>query len=456
MKVLFLNPPTENHRKITRNFDCASESKGNYLLQPFDFLNMSSFIPEEFDFEFIDAVASKMEKEKVLSKKSIDSSNVIIMSMAYSSWENDIDFLRDLRKITNAKIYVFGDIFIESESLKNVEHLSDGVISSPMEFSVILNNEGDIEVSGLKGVSRDIFDGHKKPQLKTFKIPRHEVFQHENYRWPFASYFKYTSITLTWGCPYSCSYCIESNFPLYYRNLDEVKIEIRKIASLGIRELYFADKSFGFMKKYTTSVLDWMIEKNFQFSWSTYFHPNQFSEELLDKMKLSGCHTIIVGVEDFDESVLKNYGRSTKNHKIKEMIDYCKKIKVNVCADYIFGLKEHDHAHIKKIIDYSINLNTDYASFNIASPLPGSIIKKEAIADGRLTINDYGHDSVGKDKALDAKHIKAGDLINLRNHAVKKFYMRPTYLFKRIFKIRTFQHFIIQLQEMLELFKKAN
>lgn len=64
MRVSFVNPAVSPFRKIMRNFDCATESKGNYLYQPYDFLLLSSRIPPAWDLQFIDAVARKLDEKE--------------------------------------------------------------------------------------------------------------------------------------------------------------------------------------------------------------------------------------------------------------------------------------------------------------------------------------------------------------------------------------------------------
>lgn len=96
-----------------------------------------------------------------------------------------------------------------------------------------------------------------------------------------------------------------SKFPNYYRSYDEIIEEMKEVASLGIREIYMGDRSFGLPLMNVMKLLQGMIDQRFNFSWSTYFHPNQYTPELLQKMKESGCHTIIVGIENSDQSTLK-------------------------------------------------------------------------------------------------------------------------------------------------------
>jgi radical SAM superfamily enzyme YgiQ (UPF0313 family) len=173
-------------------------------------------------------------------------------------------------------------------------------------------------------------------------------------------------------------------------------------------------------------------------------------------MKKAGCHTIILGIESFNISSLEKYGRITSKEKIENLIRKANEIKLNICADFIIGLPGETKRDILQTIKYSKSLDIDYASFNIAAPLPGSVFKKSAIADGRINESDHHFDSVGNARTLSSDQLPNTELINLRNLAVRSFYLRPGYVIKRIMRLRSVEHFLIQFEEMFQILKKAN
>jgi radical SAM superfamily enzyme YgiQ (UPF0313 family) len=231
--------------------------------------------------------------------------------------------------------------------------------------------------------------------------------------------------------------------------------ELALIERMGIREIYFGDKSFGAVRGVTVEVLEGMIARGFRFDWSTYFHPNQYSPELLELMRRAGCHTIIVGVESANLRSLSRYSRNVTLGKVEALIDHANRIGLNVCGDFLLGLPDEDASAISATIDYALRLNLDYASFNIAAPLPGSVIKTSAIADGRMSAGDHHFDSVGKGRILASNVLRAEELERLRNSAVRRFYLRPSYLVKRLARLRGKEHLQIQVAEMLELLRKS-
>lgn len=455
MQVLFVNPPSPNNRKVMRNFDCTTESKGKYLFQPYDFLLLSSSIPQNWNFKFIDFVAqSKMENDserlKILSEFRPD---ILVMAMANTLWDNDLSFLKKIRKnLPRTKILVFGDSFTEDQSITLVSDVVDGVLSTPLDFNFqdFLSNK---EVKGLRSPLDGAFSGDKTIRQIEIGRPRHESFLSSYYRWPFSKRKIYTTIFTSWGCPYRCGYCVVGNFPNYHRPWEEIIREMDFVHSLGIKEIYIGDRSFGLPYKNIERLLNEMIKRQYHFTWSTYFHPNQYTPKLLSQMKKAGCHTIVTGIESKKQESVKKFGRNIRDDQLNEMLIHAKNLGVNVCGDFILGLPGEDESDVLNTIKWSVELPLDYASFNVATPLPGTKLRELAIERGVISAEDKHFDSSGYTKIMPSDMLSSKQLRQLSRFAVFQFYGRPSYWVERMTKIDTPDEFFIQFDEMTGLIK---
>lgn len=459
MRVTFLNPAISPYRKIMRDFDCAGESKGNYLYQPYDFLLMSGFVPRHWNLTFIDAVAGKLSHEEALSDLRASQPEVIVSSVAGINWSEDKETIKRIRsEFPNSYLFIFGDLFVDEHPRQEINPFVDGVFSSPLMFHFESLPE-DKKLFHLR--DHEAFYKYPDVPLKNLKapreikvpLPRHELFHHEAYRWPFAKSFRYTTVTTAWGCPYSCSYCILNKFPNYWRDYREIINELLHVKQLGYREIYIGDKSFGLPLQNVMALLEEMVRLKINLSWSTYFHPNQYTPRLLNAMKLAGCHTIIIGIETEDVKNLKRYGRHMRAEQLKDLILHANQIGIEVCGDFILGLPHDTRASIKNLIDYACELSIDYASFNVATPLPGSSLRELAVNSKLISQDQQEFDSSGYNKLLSLTEIPPDELKELRDLAVKKFYLRPRYLVRRLLRIRDIEHLFIQIQEGKELLK---
>lgn len=456
--VVFLNPPVSGKRKLMRNFDCASESKGNYLYQPYDFLLLSAKIPKSWKLIFLDAVAEHYNTQDLISKCESNNPLVIVIAMADANWNKDLEFLKRIKKLFADKyILVFGDSFFEQSAIDIVRPYVSGVIDNPLDVDFSEYADPGLkstELSGIKSFSK-LEKVSKKPKSRLLGLPRHESFVSKSYRWPFAEFKRYTTVFTAWGCPYSCSYCIMAKFPNLYRPVNDVIEELDYVHELGYKEIYIGDRSFGLPKKNVESILLAMIQKKYNFRWSSYFHPNQYDPKTLELMKESGCHTLIIGIESKKFDHLKNFSRTIRHDDFYNLLNHSKRLGIKICGDFLIGLPGESYDDVIETIKFSCKIPIDYASFNIVAPLSGSSIRSEAIKEGKLNENDRHFDSLGAERVLASDKLSSRELLFLRNYAVKRFYLRPTYLFKRLITIKSFEQFFIQFQEMLQLFKKS-
>lgn len=461
--VVLVNPPSPAGRKIIRNTDCAIESKANYLIQPYDLILLSGCFPVDCPVSLVDATVDKLSATEALDRISAAHPDIIIQSLSEVCWENDFAFLQEVRRrFADAIVLVFGDAFVEDHSADMVGPYADGIVVSPLlldvETLLTLRRDDLASHPPLGGFREQGFYAEsisKKPGVRAIGIPRHELFQKPGYRWPFARHLAYATVMVSWGCPYRCSYCIDSRFPFLYRPFESVLPELDRIKDMGLKELYFADKSFGLPKDNMTSLLRAMADRQYHFSWSTYMHPLQYSPEFLELMHQTGCHSVVTGVETFQAERLKIYGRYVDPDQIRAMVRHVHKLGMNICGDFILGLADETESDIRRSIDFALELDLDFASFNIATPMPGSSIRKSALTDGRMTEETRHFDTLGKGNILGSNVLSPEQLIALRSLAVKKFYLRPRYFLKRLLGLRTLDQFRIQFGEMIQLLKKG-
>ncbi|MBF0275943.1 MAG: radical SAM protein [Nitrospinae bacterium] len=465
MKLGLLIPPSSGKRKIIRAIDCSHESKADYLWQPNDFMILSSLLEPEDELVFIDGTADAMTQEAFLSEvNKVSSLDILVFALSSVCWELDLDyFLQVKKRFPETSSFVIGDIFLEKTYREYILKECCGIIFQPYEVDLkeMANAHTMPQEETLGGICRMIHDipfpsGKKNSTIEeeVIRFPRHEIFQKEGYSFPFAKRFAYATVTTLWGCPFSCSYCTDSQIPPVTRGYKSVCAELDYLANLGIHELFFADKTFGFPKENIFPLLEYM-GKNHHFSWSCYFHPQFYTPELFDAMHKAGCHTIIIGIDSANLGSLKQYKRNVQNEKVDDLIQKANELNWNICADFILGLEHETEEDVIATMNYGVHLPIDFASFNIAAPLPGSDIREKAQREGKLSFGKEGYDTFGHEVVLENEHISVERLLKLRKKAILSFYLRFSYLLRRIKRTTSLQHFIIQFRQMKAMFLKS-
>ncbi len=146
----------------------------------------------------------------------------------------------------------------------------------------------------------------------------------------------------------------------------------------------------------------------------------------------------MMGVESSNSELLKKFNRNSDNFKIQSAIQEAKKNKLRVVVTIIFGLPSDTLEGMRKTLEFVLKSQIDFVSFNSAVARHGTRLRQIAIAEGWIGARDDEEANYKLDgsswKNLD---FSAEDVDKLMQEAYRRFYFRPTYLFKRMLSLRS-------------------
>lgn len=192
------------------------------------------------------------------------------------------------------------------------------------------------------------------------------------------------------GCPYKCTYCY--NFQLSkcfteqfwrIRGIDEIIKEIKYLKSFyGVEWIYFPDGTFTANKK-------WLIEFLTEYSkqqlpgFLCNARVENLDEEIIRLLKQAGCDRITLGIQSGNEQIRRQYsGRIMSNEKISEITRLCKKYKIRVGVDIIFGWPSETINQAMDTIKLCREIKADSCSSNVMIYYPGIKITEMAFEQG--------------------------------------------------------------------------
>ena len=91
----------------------------------------------------------------------------------------------------------------------------------------------------------------------------------------------------------------------------------------------------------------------------------------------------------------------------------------------------------KQTVKNAIELDPDYAQFLITCPYPGTQLQKEIKQGkwGKFVSNELEEYTTESVTWLPSGYSGVKELEDMQRYAFRKFYLRPSYIFKRILKI---------------------
>lgn len=457
MKILLLNPPAKHI--CSRDYYCSKTSKAAFIYPPIDLLILSGRIAQKYPVEILDAVVQRMSFKRCFKKIIQLDINAIIFLTGSISWKNDFNFIQALKKEKNYTVVASGDIFMERADkwLKENEFL-DAILLDFSSNDIMHYLEGDyskIKNMVFRKRGKIITTPIQGAQGIEFElpIPKHELFLGKGYSYPFVKRKPWSIVLTDYGCPYNCSFCIIGTLGFKYRTIPNVIEELNYLFEKGVKEIFFVDQSFGALKRRTQELCSQMLKNNFEFSWFCFSRVDLLDRNTLELMKKSGCHTIIFGVETVNETLLKKYRKGYTKEQIKETFQMCREIGIETVGTFLLGMPDEDEHSCLETIRFAQELDCDYASFNIAVPRLGTELRQEAISCGLVDANLYEMDQAGSFISMPTRKISKKKISKLKRKAIISFYSRPSYLWKRLRKIKSLSEFRTKIREGFGLIK---
>jgi uncharacterized radical SAM superfamily protein len=478
-KILLLNPP--GRETYIRDYYCSHASKATYNWGPFDLIVLSGLLSRDHEVSVLDAMIERLSPERAIARVAALDVDTIVFLTGAVSWDQDFAFLESLIHRTGRRHDCIGcgDIlfaedrrFLEKFDLLKacihdftsndiVDWLASGAGCQPAQSGPgSENGKAGCQPAPQQHVtyaalSYKIADSTIVPATRNFSrgpfslpLPRYDLFPYRKYRIPHGRRVPYAGVLASYGCPYRCDYCIGGELGFKLRDLDNLIEELRYLKRIGVRELWFKDLVFGAPSEHYTKLLERLIAEQLDFTWVCLSRANVLTEPLLALMKRAGCHAIQLGVETADNALLERYSKGLSTEKVRAAVSLCKKTGIGVLAHYMLGLPGDDEQKIERTIALALELDTEFASFNVAMPRMGTTFRADAIRKGLISHDTTVLDNSRSMPVYDLPGLPRERLWQLRNRAIRRFHLRPSYIARRLWGVRSFY-------ELTELFREG-
>lgn len=249
------------------------------------------------------------------------------------------------------------------------------------------------------------------------------------------------------GCPYHCAFCDRSVFGTQYRmrSVDNILDEMEElIHKYGAMEVRFFDDTITVNKKKVFELVDKMKERKINVPWTAQSRVDAITPEILMKLKEGGCWQLLIGIESADDRMLKIMNKGITVSQTSEAVKLMNKYKMGIRADFLVGVPGETKESLQKSLNFILTHDLDYVYFNKFVPFPGIELTK------LLEQKGFKFDLTKGSSILDIQSsfiytpedLTEDDFRNFLENVHKKFYLRPSYILKRLLSIKTFDQFL--------------
>jgi radical SAM superfamily enzyme YgiQ (UPF0313 family) len=434
VKVLLLNPP--GRRVYIRDYLCSKTTKSNYLFHPIDLVVLSGTVASAHESRVLDCMAEALSPAEAESRIDAFAPDAVVSLVGAVSWPEDREFLAR-QHARGRRVAAIGDVLHEHSEKRLSEEpwleLALHDFSNADVLAWLAHDEARIEESTVRRQDGAIERVRRGTRKGAFRVPtpRHELFPRGGYRFSFARKDPFATVLTDYGCPYPCTFCVIGTLGFKTRPVEDALAEIDHVRALGIREIFFLDQTFGVVKKRGLDLCRGLAERG-DLSWTAFTRPDTADDELLAAMKSAGCHTVILGVESADDARLGAYKKGYSVDEVRAGFRRVKRHGLRTVGTFIVGLPEEDAASLRRTLELAVELDLDFLSLNMAVPRFGTPFRRQAIELGLCAEDDLVMDQGGADAFLPTRHLGREEMLTLKKEMVRRFYLRPRYLLRRL------------------------
>lgn len=476
MKLTFLIPPAlDGKQPAERTAGCTRVvyvAPNIYELTVMALLEESGYKNDLHYRDFIYANEGKESFEKFLSE---DKSDVYYIWAVNLSLENDALAIELIRKYNPKAKVVFigpGPTYFTSKCIKGE---NDYVVRGEPDLTVLeLTNalRDGSDLAEIKGISYfkdgEIVNNPPRAlmrELDLLPLPARHFIADKRYHNPKLKIGPYTTAVTSRNCPYRCIYCVPSSLtfareieykkengtkpPISFKSTARIAEEMKTIAAAGYKAVGFMDDNFIWNKQRTREICTIMQE--YGLLWGCQARVDAITDEIAKMLGESGCKYVDLGVESFDDEILKYVKKGITSEQIFSAIKSLKKYKVPVKLNILIGCSPLETKEtIKRTLATVKKLNVDQVMFNIVSPFPGTEYYKLCKENGWIGTDngEYVPTDVQRESILNFPHLTSKEMERLLYKNNLSYFLSPKFIWKQMKRFSSWEEFTYALKAL--------
>jgi anaerobic magnesium-protoporphyrin IX monomethyl ester cyclase len=177
------------------------------------------------------------------------------------------------------------------------------------------------------------------------------------------------------GCPFHCNWCAKPIWGQRYsvRSPSDVAEEVRTLAALGARHLWFMDDIFGLKPGWTAEFADRVEAGSVRLPFKCLSRADLLLRPgEIDALRRAGCETVWIGAESGSQAVLDAMEKGTTVEQIREAARLLRAAGIEVAFFLQFGYPGETWEDIQSTLQLVRDCEPDDVGMSVSYPLPGT------------------------------------------------------------------------------------
>lgn len=436
MKITFLVPPVlDGNRPAERSAGCT---RVVYLAPNIYELTVIGVVENEKlgEVAYQDFVFYKKNEQDYRQFLNNDNSDIYCIWTVNLSIESDIkaiEILQRYRPDSHVILMGPGPSYFIDKCLVNDRII---IVRGEPEATIvellhaIEEGKSFYNIKGISWISMGrIVNNGFRPLIKdldSLPLPARHFIADRRYYNPKIKHKGYTTAFTSRNCPFHCIYCVPSSLtfareienkrhhnghkpPISYRSPESVDREMAMLHEKGYQAIGFMDDNFIWNEERTRQLCN--IMKKYDMLWGCQARVDAITEPIAKMLGESGCCYVDLGVESFNDEILKYVRKGITTEQIYEAIGLLKKYNVPVKLNVLIGSSPLETKEtLRHTLKEAKKLKVDQVMFNIVSPFPGTEFYKLCKENNWLSTPDYVPTDVQRESILNLPNISSKEM----------------------------------------------
>jgi anaerobic magnesium-protoporphyrin IX monomethyl ester cyclase len=446
-KALLINPPTGNYIRDDR-CQVPAESISSALRAPMDLLYYATILERQgFRCLLRDYPAEGRILDDYLTDLMEFRPDILVVSVTTPTLTGDLACVATAKKADPRLLTVAKGAHLAVDELMVMEACPalDIAIRQEAEKAIgeIITGKPLREVMGITfREGENVIRNPGRPQiidLDWLPLPDRRLLKNELYVRPDTGE-RQATILAARGCPMNCIFClvkVVTGQAVSQRSPRSIVEEIGVcVRDFQIRNFYFRADTFTWDRAWVMETCDLILAAGLKVNWVCNSRVNTLDEEMLVRMKQAGCWMIGLGIESGSQMILDKIKKGITVEAAKRAVRLCRRHGVKTYNFFVLGFPWDDENTIKETMDLAVELDSDFVEFHSAYPFPGTEFHEMAQAQGLFEPGSL----IGQDvmsTPVRTLHLGNKRLRTLRRRATRKYYLRPSYMYKTLCRVES-------------------
>ena len=437
-------------------------TKEEFTFPPLGILYIATYAKKMgLSVKFIDSLIEGGTMEEIATSITNENPKMVCFSVMSCQVLNALKLASRLKeKNKDIKIVVGGSHIASTKDelfkyTKDVDYLMYG--EAEKAFYDLYNAKDEEDLSKVSGLIYRLGDSIKiNPNvpisnLDELPFPDLSLVKLDGYNSYYVKSLPVATIMGTRGCVFRCTFCDQfatMGRKFRHRSPKNIVDEIEhNLKNFGTKDIVFKDSTFTNNKEWVYGICKELMDRDLKINWTCNTRVSMVDENMLKAMKDAGCYMIAFGIEAGAQHILNLMKKGTRVEQAHEAIELCKKAGIETTGYFMIGNPGEKEEDVLETIKLAKKIDLDYASFGVTIAYPNTEMYTWALENKcsidkqwymKETDSEIGLTGESTQGTLERDDFPVARQLELCKKANKEFYFRPSYVIKRLTKIRSF------------------